>query len=61
MGGAAKNRRTKKIKLLQNAQRSKTIYDTFNKQTKLETVSKQLKIILFCKFMVYRFFRLMYN
>jgi len=39
MGGAAKSRRAKKVKLLQNAQGSKTIYDMFNKQTKFETVS----------------------
>jgi hypothetical protein len=31
MGGAAKNRRAKKIKLLQNTLGSKTICDKFNK------------------------------
>jgi len=41
MGGAAKNRRAKKIKLQQVAQETKTITAFFNKQTKPEPVSKQ--------------------
>lgn len=35
MGSATKNRRAKKIKLLQIAQESKIIPDMFNKQAKL--------------------------
>ncbi|KAL4153473.1 hypothetical protein QTP88_001306 [Uroleucon formosanum] len=41
MGGAAKNRRAKKIKLQQDAQESKTITAFFNKQTKPEPIDAQ--------------------
>lgn len=40
-GSAAKNRRTKKIKLQLVTQELKTISELFNKQTKPEPVSKQ--------------------
>ncbi|XP_060855168.1 zinc finger MYM-type protein 5-like [Metopolophium dirhodum] len=42
MGGAAKNRRAKKIKLQQVAQESKIITAFFNKQTKPEPIDAQL-------------------
>jgi len=41
MGGVAKNRRAKKIKLLKNAEKSHTNSSMFKKQTKLKPVSKQ--------------------
>ncbi|KAL4090170.1 hypothetical protein QTP88_025069 [Uroleucon formosanum] len=42
MGGAAKNRNAKKIKLQQVAQEAKTITSFFNKQTKPEPIDAQL-------------------
>ena len=41
MGGVAKNSCAKNIKLQHVAQESKIIFEMFNIQTKLESVSKQ--------------------
>ncbi|KAL4112765.1 hypothetical protein QTP88_016498 [Uroleucon formosanum] len=43
MGGAAKNRNAKKIKLQQVAQEAKTITSFFNKQTKPEPLDKLIE------------------
>lgn len=46
MSCASYNRRIKKNKLLRIVQKSKTIFNVFNKQTKLKLISKQYTIII---------------